>query len=293
MTQSRCRLGLLVALAFAAPVSAAPLSLAPWNAGLAEEPAFQVQRVDGDTFIIRQSVRTNFEAPFLYLLFGRDRALLLDSGAGGAAVRPVIDAVIADWCARHRRAAIPLTVAHSHSHGDHHQGDVEFAARPDTVVVGLTPAAVATFFGIADWPRQVGRHDLGGRVLIIIPTPGHEPAHVMVYDARTRLLLSGDSLYPGRLYVPIDQFPAYRESVDRAVDFTRTRHIGAVLGAHIEMRRTPREDYAREAPSHRDEHVLQLPFAQLLELQAALHKQRGEPVRDTHDDFIIVPRWPH
>jgi glyoxylase-like metal-dependent hydrolase (beta-lactamase superfamily II) len=286
-------LGLLLALAFSAPVNAGPLEFAPWNAGLAEEPAFQVQRIDGDTFVIRQSVRTNFEAPFLYLLFGHDRALLLDSGAGGVMVRPTIDAIIADWCARHHRASIPLTVAHSHSHGDHHQGDAEFAGRADTVVVGLTPAAVATFFGITDWPRQTGRHDLGGRVLDIIPTPGHEPAHIMVFDARTRLLLSGDSLYPGRLYVPIDQFPAYRDSIDRAVDFTRARHVRAVLGAHIEMRRTPGEDYAREAPAHRDEHDLQLPYSQLLELQAALHKQQGEPVRDTHDNFIVVPRWPH
>lgn len=284
---------LLAALVVSAPIRAAPPLFAPWNAGLAAEPAFQVQRIDADTFVIRQSVRTNFEAPFLYLLFGRDRVFLLDSGAGGAAVRPTIDAIIAGWCAEHRRAAIPLVVAHSHSHGDHHQGDSEFSDRADTVVVGLAPTAVAAAFGITDWPRGIGHHDLGGRVLDIIATPGHEPAHIMVFDAQTRLLLSGDSLYPGRLYVPIDQFPAYRDSIDRVVAFTRTRRVRHVLGAHIEMRRTPGEDYAREAPSHRDEHGLELPYARLLELQAALHKIKGEPVRDTHDDFIIVPRWPH
>ncbi|MBC7520041.1 MAG: MBL fold metallo-hydrolase [Sandarakinorhabdus sp.] len=284
---------LLLSLAFAAPARAAQPPFAPWNAGLTAEPAFQVQRIDSDSFVIRQSITTNFEAPFIYLLFGRTGALLLDSGAGGVAVRPTIEAIIADWCAKRNRAAIPLVVAHSHSHGDHHQGDSEFSGRADTTVVGLDPAAVAAFFGVAEWPRTIGHHDLGGRILDIIPTPGHEPAHIMVFDSRTRLLLSGDSLYPGRLYVPIDQFPAYRASIDRAVAFTRGRHVRYVLGAHIEMRRTPREDYAREAPVHRDEHELELPYARLLELQVALRSVRGEPMRDTHDDFIIVPRWPH
>ena len=61
---------------------------------LAQEPAAQVQALDADTFVIRQSVKTNFEAPFLYLLFGRDRALLIDTGAGGLRVRPTVDRLI-------------------------------------------------------------------------------------------------------------------------------------------------------------------------------------------------------
>ena len=37
----------------------------------AAEAEMQVQAIDADTFVIRQSVLTNFEAPFLYLEFGR------------------------------------------------------------------------------------------------------------------------------------------------------------------------------------------------------------------------------
>ncbi|HEX2817062.1 MAG TPA: MBL fold metallo-hydrolase, partial [Phenylobacterium sp.] len=193
----------------------------PWIDGtVVAEPPMQVQRYDRDTFVIRQSVKTNFEAPFLYLLFGKDRALLLDSGAGGLKIRPTIDGVIADWLKAHHRTSIPLVVAHSHSHGDHRMGDVEFKDRPDTVVVGWTAPEVAAFFKIDDWPRDIVKFDLGGRVLDVIPTPGHHPAHIMLFDERTRLLLSGDTLYPGRLYVPADQFSAYRDSVDRVVVFT-------------------------------------------------------------------------
>ena len=263
-----------------------------WIDGTEAEPQMQVQRYDPDTYVIRQSIRTNFEGPFLYLLFGRDRALLLDTGAGGLQVRPTVDGVIARWCADHRRASIPLVVAHSHSHGDHHQGDPEFQSRPDTVVVGLKPGDVAGFFHIADWPNGVARFDLGGRRLDILPTPGHEPAHIMVFDERTHLLLTGDTLYPGRLYVPVDQFGVYRASIDRVVAFTAPRHVRQLLGAHIEMTTTPGEDYPMQAPNHPDEHKLELPYADLLELQRAVHAMGNAPVRQVRADFIIYPTPP-
>src|SRR6187402_3193860 len=74
--------GALLLLGGASVAPKAP-EFAHWIDGTVSEPETQVQMIDGDTFVIRQSVKTNFEAPFLYLLFGKDRALLLDTGAGG------------------------------------------------------------------------------------------------------------------------------------------------------------------------------------------------------------------
>jgi glyoxylase-like metal-dependent hydrolase (beta-lactamase superfamily II) len=171
-------------------------------------------------------------------------------------------------------------------------GDVEFKDRPDTVIVGWTAPQVAAFFKIADWPHEIVQYDLGGRVLDVIPTPGHHPSHIMIYDQRTRLLLSGDSLYPGRLYVPTDAFADYRDSIDRVVTFTRTHPVSHILGAHIEMNREPGKDYRDAAPSHPDEHPLELPYADLLALQAAVHAMGDAPRLDRHDDFIIFPLPP-
>src|SRR5277367_2976793 len=65
------------------PPSHSPL-FKPWiNGVLGSEPQMQVQSYDDDTYVIRQSIRTNFEGPFLYVLFGNERALLIDTGAGG------------------------------------------------------------------------------------------------------------------------------------------------------------------------------------------------------------------
>ena len=278
----------------ATPALAAPKSpFRPWIDGTGtQEPQTQTQRYDADTYVIRQSVRTNFEAPFLYLLFGKDRALLFDTGAGGLKIRPAVDAAIAQWLAEHHRASIPLVVAHTHGHGDHHMGDAEFVDRPDTTVVGLKPEEVAAFFKIADWPHDIVRYDLGGRVLDVIPTPGHQPAHIMLYDRRTRLLLSGDTLYPGRLYLPDGQLAAYRDSVDRVAAFARTHPVRLILGAHIEMTREPGKDFVDAARTHPDEHVLELPPSDLTELRKAVHAMGDTPRRDTHPDFIVYPLPP-
>lgn len=289
-------IGLAAALLMAGGAAAASAPLPKlfaekWIGGtLAQEPATQVQRLDGDSFVIRQSVKTNFEAPFLYLLFGRDKALLIDTGAEGGQIRPVVDRLIVEWLAAHGRSAIPLVVAHSHSHGDHIAGDAAFRARPDTIVVGLKPADVADFFGVATWPDGIARFDLGGRTLSIIPTPGHQAAAIMVYDPRLKILLSGDTLYPGRLYVPVNFLPDYRASVDRLAAFAAKHPICAILGAHIEMTRAPGRDYPHEAPTHADEHPLELPAQAIRELQTGLKASLDAPDRlQVHDHFIIVP----
>lgn len=254
------------------------------------EPVAQVQALDGDTFVIRQSIKTNFEAPFLYLIFGHDRALLVDTGAQGGVIRPVVDRVIQGWLAAHHRRAIPLVVAHSHSHGDHIAGDAAFRERPDTLVVGTSPADVAAFFGIKPWPEGIGHFDLGGRVISVIPTPGHQQAAAMYYDPRLQILLSGDSLYPGRLYVPVNFMAEARASIDRVVAFAATHKVRALLGAHIEMTREKGRDYGHEAPTHPNEHPLEMSVTQLLALQQGFKAPLNVPdTRQVHDDFIIVP----
>lgn len=262
----------------------------PWiDAAHGPEPAMQVQRYDADTYVVRQSIATNFEGPFVFLFFGTERVLEIDTGAGGLEIRPTIDKVIADWAATKGSKSLKLVVAHSHSHGDHIAGDPEFAGRADTTVVGHSPEEVAAFFNVHSWPNEIVAFDLGGRVLDIIPSPGHEPAEIAVFDRRTHLLLMGDELYPGRLYIPNREFQTYRSTIDRVVNFTRSRDVSWILGNHIEMTQTPGRDYPMHTPSHPLERRLELPYARLLELQEAVHAM-GDQVRlEVHDDFIIYP----
>jgi len=72
----------------------------------------------------------NFEAPFIYLLFGNTRALLLDTGATASPelvpVRSVVDSLIERWLDVHPRSRYQLLVLHTHGHGDHIAGDGQF-----------------------------------------------------------------------------------------------------------------------------------------------------------------------
>ena len=246
-----------------------------------DEPALQVQRYCKDTWILRQSVHTHYEAPFLYLFAGEDRAILLDTGAGsGVPVRDTVDGLIG--------ANFPLVVAHTHAHGDHIAHDGQFADRPETVIVGHAPEDVAQFFKIEDWPVTKATYNLGGRTLDIIPSPGHERASITTYDQLTGLLVTGDSVYPGRLYVY--DFPAFRASVDRVANFAADHPVAYVMGTHIEMSKEPGVDYERGAPTHPNEHELQMGTNHLFELRDALHAMGEEMRYEVHDDFIVYPR---
>ena len=261
-----------------------------WNSGLSnKEPAYQLQAIDQDTYAIRQSIHSTFEAPFLYLIFGREKALLIDTGVEGAPLRAEVDSVIDGWLAANEQKAISLVVMHSHAHSDHVGGDAAFIDRADTVVVGHSAADVEKFFGIADWPAQSTAYDLGGRVVEIVPTPGHHPSHVMVYDRATRILFSGDAIYPGRLYFQCDRTEEYRESIDRVAAFAATRQVRWLLGAHIEMKSAPGESFESEDRARRDEHLLELRPSILEEIRQALLRM-GTRVRvEAHDDFILFP----
>ena len=142
-------------------------------------------------------------------------------------------------------------------------------------------------FGIAGWPNQTVELDLCGRILDVIPIPGHQDSHVAVYDRRTAILLTGDTLYPGRLYVW--DWAAYRTSIGRLVAFSRTRRISWVLGTHVEMSAEPGLDYPVRTTYQPNERPLQLRLAHLIELGQALDALGDQPQRDVHDAFIIFP----
>ena len=249
---------------------------------------FQVRAYNGDFFVLRQAACTNYEKPFLYLIFGRDRALLLDTGAGHADIAAPIDTLVHAWLARHKRESIELVVAHSHAHGDHVAGDSQFVGRPHTVVVGRDTAAVRAFFLVARWPETQGSIDLGNRVLDVIPIPGHQPASIAIYDRRTAVLLTGDTFYPGRLYVR--DTAAFALSVARLASFVRGHQVTHMLGAHIENSRTPFRDYPVGTVDQPDEHSLDLDRAQLFELDSVVQSMRGRFKRTVLEHLTVWPQ---
>jgi glyoxylase-like metal-dependent hydrolase (beta-lactamase superfamily II) len=168
--------------------------------------------------------------------------------------------------------------------------DSQFVGKPRTRVVARDTASVRWFFGVKDWPEDLGHIDLGGRVLDVIPIPGHQPASIAIYDRRTGVLLTGDTFYPGRLYVR--DTLAYSRSIDRLTAFANEHVIVHFLGAHIENMREPGRDYPEGTVDQPDEHALQLNRAQFAQLDSAVRSMRGRFVRAVFPDFTIWPLTP-
>lgn len=263
-----------------------------WVHGAADEPSIQVHRYDEHTFILRQGKTIHYEAPFLYLLFGNDRALLLDTGATEDAatfpLRTTVDDLATAWLAEHPREVYELVVAHTHSHGDHIAGDVQFANRPLTTVVGTEPDEVRAFFGFTGWPEQVVPYDLGGRTLELTGIPGHHPTSVAMFDPWTGFLLTGDTVLPGRLIG--NDMAVFVRSMDHLLDFGTARPVTHVMGCHIEMSRTPGHLYPIGTTYQPDEPPLQMTMEQLRVARDATHRAATSPGLHVFDDFVIDHR---
>src|SRR3981081_43050 len=197
----------------------------------AEMPEWQIHEYNPDLYILRQSGCTDFEKPFVFLLFGSERALLLDTGSRRGNLAPALQLVMHRWLSANHRDHMPLIVAHTHSHSDHVAGDAQLQALgdPDIPVTYVAPTVDATkkFYGIAHWPEDVGKVDLGNRTLDVLAIPGHDIVSIAVYDRQTAILFTGDSVYPGRLY--IRDLAAFEKSNERMLRFTAGRVVAHIL----------------------------------------------------------------
>lgn len=275
---------------FALLVLAAPLTSPPawsqilsgsmdvhWNEGSpncanAPQPSLQEHQYNARTFILRENLCTTFEAPFMYLLIGSTRALLIDTGdIADPNLMPLADTVMRQLPGE-GAARLPLLVVHTHRHLDHRAGDSQFSHFSNAQVVGFDIDSVRRYFKFTDWPKGLAQVDLGDRTVDVIPTPGHNETEVSFYDRSTGLLFTGDFLMPARLL--IDDTSADIDSAERLAAFVKDRPVSFVLGGHIEMNAAG-ELFPWESQYHRHEHVLQMSKDDVLALPAAIRGFNG------------------
>jgi glyoxylase-like metal-dependent hydrolase (beta-lactamase superfamily II) len=243
----------------------------------------QVHQYEARTYILRQSFCADFEAPLLYLLIGDEEALLIDTGAvPDSAQMPLVETVMG-LLPDKGAGKIPLLVLHTHGHGDHRAADAQFKAVPGVVVVPPEVEDLRTTLTLPQWPEGVAHIALGGRTVDVIAAPGHQPAHLIFYDDRTALLLTGDFLLPGRLMV--DDLDAYRASAQRLVTFVGDRPVSHVLGAHIELD-AGGELFPSGSQHHPNERALALTKADVLGLPQALADFNG--FYAPHENYVVT-----
>lgn len=191
----------------------------------------------------------------------------------------------------------PLLVVHTHGHGNHVSADGQFSNCANTVLVDQDLPSVYDLFGWESPTSQMSEAttltdvgslkasiDLGNRLIDVIPTPGHHAASISFSDPLTRWLLSGDTVYPGRFCV--QDYPAFRVSLDRLVELAESNGTSYVLGCHIEMTSFPGRDYPIGCTYQPGEPPLKMPVEQLVAVREA-SRSIVVPGIYPSDDFII------
>jgi len=147
----------------------------------------------------------------IYLIEGRDSALLIDNGTGAANLHNYLKSI----------TKLPLILVNTHSHPDHtgsiiqfdkihaHPNDfkmIRFFATPKmraqmTTAMGLNRVPDSLRFHVSDTsymptllPAKDGYvFDLGDRKIEVIHVPGHTPGSICLLDHKDKLLYTGDN----------------------------------------------------------------------------------------------------
>lgn len=125
-----------------------------------------------------------------FLLAGTESALLIDSGMQTPNAREIAQSV----------TMLPLQLLNTHTDRDHISGNGSF----DTVMMGIREEALYRANGGAGTvvPLKGGDVlDLGDRPLEIIDLPGHTPGSIAILDVTRRVLIGGDSIQDGRIFM--------------------------------------------------------------------------------------------
>lgn len=283
--RSSWRFAIFVLLALAAAIASPPAwpQLAPgsmdvhWDEGSPDcakhpQPPLQVHSYNSQTFLLRENLCSTFEAPFMYLLVGSTKALLIDTGDVADPQAMPLAATVMGLLPGQGPAKLPLLVVHTHRHLDHRAGDAQFRQFSNAEVVGFDIDSVRRYYKFTDWPNGLAQLDLGGRIVDVIPTPGHNETEVTFYDRNTGLLFTGDFLMPARLL--IDDTRADIASADRIAAFVKDHPVSYILGGHIEMN-SAGELFPWESQFHPDEHALPLTKDDAIKLPAIVRSFNG------------------
>lgn len=193
-----------------------------------------------------------WEETVMYLVQGTNRALLFDTGMGIGNLKGVIGNL----------TKLPVIVVNSHTHPDHtgsnwqfetvYNLDSDYARQnalgstdireeidPGKICGALPKDFDAAAYTTRPWKTTKWMHDgdvidLGGRKIKVMATPGHAPDSICLFDEANGLLFTGDTFYPGPIYVfGTGADPAaYQKSVNRLAALAPRVRI--VLGGHNE-----------------------------------------------------------
>lgn len=183
-----------------------------------------------------------------YLIIGKKQALLFDTGMGIGNIKEVVKKI----------TNLPPFIINSHTHFDHIGGNHLF----DNILLFNNPVSLKnaktgftekSMFGAHKktsfvqplpitfeaekyiiqpykWVKKIDENeiiDLGSFCFKVVHTPGHSPDSICLYDTQKGILFSGDTLYPGNLYLqlPESDITIYKKSLKKLIALPNLKYI--------------------------------------------------------------------
>ena len=150
----------------------------------------------------------------IYVVEGKDRALVIDAGGSGSDL-PAYVQTLTDK---------PLDLLITHGHGDHTAAAAQFdsvymSSKDFDLIRPYVPFSDFASSGIKDL-KGGDIFDLGGVSLEVLALPGHTPGSVIVLDRERQLLFGGDAMGSGSLWMQLPESGSVEAYIDeiRAVE---------------------------------------------------------------------------
>ncbi|MBQ7582060.1 MAG: MBL fold metallo-hydrolase [Lachnospiraceae bacterium] len=145
-----------------------------------------------------------------FLFCGSEKAALIDSGMNTPDAKSIAQSL----------TDLPLLMINTHADPDHISGNGDFDK------VYMSPAEEENYRENGGKGKVIpvsegDEIDLGGRRLLIIDIPGHTPGSIALLDRNHRVLVSGDSVQDGRIFMfgKFRDLDLYRKSLVHLKDF--------------------------------------------------------------------------
>ena len=219
---------------------------------------YEVNKIDDNLYLIKEV--KHWEKTNIYYFIGETYNLLIDSGTGVYGLKDLLLSI--------DDKAIKLVTSHVHwDHiGNHHEFDDIYVHELDSLWLSEGLPIPQSFIKeelireldskylvdnekIKNYKlntcsnfkiiKEGDIFDLGHRKLKVIHTPGHSPGHIMLYDMKDKLLVSGDLVYKGIIYChypstnPKDMYKSYLKLIALDIDQVLPGHGESPLNKEI------------------------------------------------------------
>ena len=257
------------------------------------QPWFEVYKIEPDVYVFYEPGQ--FEEVISYLVLGKKKAVLIDSGLGIGNVKKLAQEF----------TELPKMIVNTHSHYDHVAQNYMFSE----VAIFDTPSSRRVAkngysktdmshlladgmlhkplpenfapenyhvppFTVTRWLKNSDIINLGGRKLEIIRTPGHSPDSICLLDKDAELLWTGDTFYTGALYLhlPGSDLDAFISSYEKLIAVS--------------------DLYEKLMPSHNEPWVDKAILNEVLEATKDIKAGRGEYSEDL-EEATKLRRYDH